>query len=87
MTGKKWRAVSTRLVEQIRQAMSMEPLKPVTEGLMTVTQYEDMCEMYRRVNAEAQLETIKVLLNVFERHYLNTETADDFDEYEEGAIV
>ena len=80
MTGKKWRAVSTRLVEQIRQAMSTEPLKPVTGDTMTITQYKDMCEMYRRVNAEAQLETIKVLLNVFEKHYLNPETADDFDE-------
>ena len=87
MTGKKWRSVSTRLVEEIRRAMETEPLKPVTEDSMTIANYRDMCELYRRVNAEAQLETIKVLLNVFERHYLVPETADDFDEYEEGAIV
>ena len=87
MTGKKWRSVSTRLVEEIRRAMETEPLKPVTEDSMTIANYRDMCELYRRVNAEAQLETIKVLLNVFERHYLDREHADDFDEYEEGAIV
>lgn len=87
MTGKKWRSVSTRLVEEIRRAMETEPLKPVTEDSMTIANYRDMCELYRRVNAEAQLETIKVLLNVFEKHYLNPESADDFDEYEEGAIV
>lgn len=80
MTGKKWRSVATRLVEELRLAMSTEPLKPVTGDEMTITQYKDMCEMYRRINAEAQLETIKVLLNVFEKHYLNPETCDDFDE-------
>ena len=87
MTGKKWRSVSTRLVEEIRRAMETEPLKPVTEDSMSIANYRDMCELYRRVNAEAQLETIKVLLNVFERHYLERAHADDFDEYEEGAIV
>ena len=87
MTGKKWRSVSTRLVEQIRLAMETEPLKPVAEDSMSIASYRDMCELYRRVNAEAQIETIKVLLNVFEKHYLNPETADDFDEYEEGAII
>lgn len=82
MTGKKWRSVTTRLVEEIRKAMETEPLKPVTEDSMSIANYRDMCELYRRVNAEAQLETIKVLLNVFEKHYLCKESCDDFDETE-----
>lgn len=86
MTGKKWRSVTTRLVEQIRQALDTEPLKPVTEDSMSIANYRDMCELYRRVNAEAQVETVKVLLNVFEKHYLNPETADDFDETERSIV-
>ena len=81
MKAKEWRKTAERFVEEIEHVLEMKPMQPITDGKdMTIVQYKDLCHMYRRINAEAQVETIKVLTESFKKMYLNREFADDFDE-------
>lgn len=81
MKGKEWRATTERLVRDVEHILEMKPLQPITDSKdLTITEYKDLCEMYRRINAEAQVESIKVLIGTFKKAYLVREFADDFDE-------
>lgn len=81
MTGKEWRSTTERLIEEVERVLDRKPLQPKTDSEdLTIIQYKDLCEMYRRINAEAQVETIKVLIETFKKHYLCRETCNDFDE-------
>ena len=81
MKAKEWRATAERLVRDVEHILEMKPLQPITDSKdMTIVEYKDLCEMYRRINAEAQVESIKVLTESFKKMYLNREFADDFDE-------
>lgn len=86
MTGKEWRKQAEFIVGLIDNALDYKVKTPEITEDMTVGEYKYRCELARRCTAEAQLYVIKKNIEWFKEAYLDREHADDFDEYEEGAI-